>query len=85
MLIARWFGAMAPRIAQPTTLAVVGGETFASICRELHVDVLLVDGEWRAGVPSSRIMHGLWPGTSCFSKSGAFGDPDCLLRLLSQS
>ncbi len=81
-LLARWFRAMAPRIAQPTTLTVVGGETFASICRALEVDMLLVEGEWQAGVPASRSTPGLWPKMACFSKSGAFGEPDCLLRLL---
>ncbi|MCW6508751.1 four-carbon acid sugar kinase family protein [Lichenifustis flavocetrariae] len=84
-LIARWFGAMAPRITKPTTLTVVGGETFASLCRVLQIDILLVEGEWQAGVPASRSMQGLWAETACFSKSGAFGEPDCLLRLLGQS
>lgn len=80
--IARWFGAVAPRIAAPTTLTVVGGETFASLCRVLETRVLLVEGEWQAGVPASRSPPGLWAETACFSKSGAFGAPDCLLRLL---
>ena len=84
-LIARWFGAMTPGIAQPRTLSVVGGETFASLCRELQADMLLVEGEWQAGVPCSRSAQGLWTDMACFSKSGAFGEPDCLLRLLGQN
>lgn len=83
--IAAWFGAMAPSIVQPATLTVVGGETFASVCRVLQVGVLLVEGEWQAGVPASRSTHGLWAETACFSKSGAFGEPDCLLRLLGRT
>jgi uncharacterized protein YgbK (DUF1537 family) len=80
--IARWFAAMAPGVTRPATLTVVGGETFASICRALAIDVLLVEGEWRPGVPASRSQQGLWGETACFSKSGAFGDADCLLHLL---
>lgn len=80
--IAGWFAAMAPAITQPATLTVVGGETFASICRVLRIGVLLVEGEWRSGVPASRSAQGPWAETACFSKSGAFGEPDCLLRLL---
>ena len=84
-LVARWFGAMAPGIARPKTLTVVGGETFASICRELQAGMLLVEGEWQAGIPVSRSPQGLWSETACFSKSGAFGETDCLWRLFGQS
>ena len=82
--IDRWFGALAPRVPRPTTLTVVGGETFAAVCRALGTETLLVEGEWRAGVPASRLSQGPWAGTACFSKSGAFGGPDWLFRLLRQ-
>lgn len=81
-LMALWFAALAPRLTPPTTLTVVGGETFASVCDALRVSVLRVEGEWRAGIPASRSAPGLWAETACFSKSGAFGEPDCLMRLL---
>lgn len=82
--IARWLGAILPLIPRPESLTVVGGETFAAVCRGLGVGVLSVEGEWRPGVPASRMDDGAWAGTRCFSKSGAFGNDDLLLDLLGQ-
>jgi D-threonate/D-erythronate kinase len=65
-------------------LTVVGGETFAGVCRVLKATRLRVDGEFLHGVPASRMESGLWSGTFCASKSGAFGEPDWLLEHLSQ-
>jgi hypothetical protein len=42
-----------------------------------------VDGEFLHGVPASRIESGLCSGIFCASKSGAFGEPDWLLKHLS--
>ena len=64
-------------------LTVVGGETFAALCRVLKATRLSVDGEFLHGVPASRMESGLWSGTFCASKSGAFGEPDWLLKHLS--
>jgi uncharacterized protein YgbK (DUF1537 family) len=65
-------------------LTVIGGETFAALCRVLKATRLSVDGEFLHGVPASRMESGLCSGTSCASKSGAFGEPDWLLTHLSQ-
>jgi uncharacterized protein YgbK (DUF1537 family) len=65
-------------------LTVVGGETFAGVCRALKATRLRVDGEFLHGVPASRMESGLWSGTFCASKSGAFGEPNWLLDHLSQ-
>lgn len=75
-------GALLPRIGRPAVLTVVGGETFAAVCRALAVEALAAEGEWRPGVPASRMRGGLWDGTRCFSKSGAFGNEDLLADLL---
>jgi len=64
-------------------LTVVGGETFAGVCRVLKANRLCVDGEFLHGVPASRMKSGLWSGTFCASKSGAFGEPNWLLEHLS--
>ena len=64
-------------------LTVIGGETFAAVCRVLKATRLSVDGEFLHGVPASHIESGLWSGTFCASKSGAFGEPDWLLKHLS--
>ena len=63
---------------------MVGGETFGGVCRVLKATRLRVDGEFLHGVPFSRMESGLWSGTFCASKSGAFGEPDWLLKHLSQ-
>jgi uncharacterized protein YgbK (DUF1537 family) len=63
-------------------LTVVGGETFAALCRVLKATGLSVDGEFLHGVPASRMESGLCSGTLCASKSGAFGEPDWLLKHL---
>ena len=63
-------------------LTVVGGETFAAICRALSATGLSVEGEFQAGVPASRMQSGVWRGTACASKSGAFGEPDWLTKHL---
>jgi uncharacterized protein YgbK (DUF1537 family) len=80
--IDRWLDAVVPHIARPALLTVIGGETFASLCRSLHAKQLAVEGEWRPGVPASRIAGGAWNAMRCFSKSGAFGSPGLLVDLL---
>lgn len=39
-------------------------------------------GEWSPGVPVARIAGGAWRGATLISKSGAYGDPGLLLRIL---
>ncbi|MFC7400470.1 four-carbon acid sugar kinase family protein [Chelatococcus sp. GCM10030263] len=77
-LFASWFADMVPHLARPEVLTVVGGETFAALCRSLGAHALAVEGECQPGIPASRMMSGQWSGVSCFSKSGAFGEPDWL-------
>ncbi|MBZ9938455.1 Hrp-dependent type III effector protein [Mesorhizobium sp. BR1-1-16] len=81
-LIARWIGALADEMAPPDVLTVVGGETFAALCTALGAVRLLVEGESEPGIPASRMDVGRWRGVSCFSKSGAFGGEDWLVRQL---
>jgi uncharacterized protein YgbK (DUF1537 family) len=64
-------------------LTVIGGETFAALCRVLKATRLSVTGEFLHGVPASCMESGLCSGTFCASKSGAFGEPDWLLKHLS--
>ncbi len=63
-------------------LTVVGGETFAALCRTVEATQITANGEFLHGVPAARMESGLWAGTSCASKSGAFGEPDWLLKHL---
>jgi uncharacterized protein YgbK (DUF1537 family) len=80
--IARGLGLLSGRLPPLGGLTVVGGETFAALCRVLKATRLSVDGEFLHGVPGCRMESGLWSGTSCASKSGAFGEPDWLLKHL---
>ncbi|MBY3163926.1 four-carbon acid sugar kinase family protein [Rhizobium laguerreae] len=80
ILIARSIEGLSRALPPPQRLTIVGGETFASLCNHLNASVLSVEGECEPGVPASRITTGRWEGTLCFSKSGAFGDPDWLVR-----
>jgi D-threonate/D-erythronate kinase len=82
--IARGLELLSGRLPPLGGLTVIGGETFAALCRVLRATRLSVDGEFLHGVPASRIESGLWSGTFCASKSGAFGKPDWLLKHLSQ-
>ncbi|HEY1779414.1 MAG TPA: four-carbon acid sugar kinase family protein [Roseiarcus sp.] len=80
--IARGVERLAERLPPPAALTVVGGETFAAVCHMLKATWLSVDGEFLPGIPTSRMESGLWRGTDCASKSGAFGAPDWLLNHL---
>jgi len=71
-------------LPRPGGLTVVGGETFAALCRALKATRLSVHGEFLHGVPASRMESGLWSSTLCASKSGAFGEPDWLIKHLSR-
>ena len=72
-------------IAPPATLFVSGGETLRSVCQALKANALTVDGELAPGVPTSTIQGGAWYGVRVVSKSGAFGGPDMLVKLIERS
>ena len=69
-------------VPAPATLIVAGGETLMCLCRELGTERLSVEGEIEPGVPVSHMVGGRWPGLGVVSKSGGFGDPRLLRRLL---
>ncbi|SHG01008.1 Uncharacterized conserved protein YgbK, DUF1537 family [Kaistia soli DSM 19436] len=81
-LIARRIDGLADEMPPPDVLTVVGGETFASLCAALGADRLVAMGESEPGIPASRMDAGRWTGVPCFSKSGAFGGEDWLVRQL---
>lgn len=81
--IARRFNALALRLPRPQSLFLSGGETLAAFCRDLGATGLDVHGEFETGLPLSTLVGGAWDGASIISKSGAFGAPDILQRLVS--
>lgn len=75
-------GQLVPALAAPAALIASGGETLLSIVRAAGAVSLTVRGEALPGIPVSTIEGGAWSGVTVASKSGAFGAPDTLLRLL---
>jgi uncharacterized protein YgbK (DUF1537 family) len=80
--IARGVEMLSGRLPPLGGLTVIGGETFAGVCRVLKATRLSVEGEFVHGVPASRMESRVWTGTFCASKSGAFDEPDWLLKHL---
>lgn len=75
-------GALARRIDPPGTLLVAGGETLRTLCTALAAERLDLDGHLLPGIPHSTLRGGRFDGVRVISKSGAFGDPGLLRRLL---
>lgn len=69
------------RLHQTESLLACGGETAAAILRELDARLLVLEAEAMVGVPVSRLLDGM-PGLRFVSKSGGFGGPDTLTRLV---
>lgn len=80
--IARRFIELARRLPRPGSCIVAGGETLRALADGLGATALTVLGELEPGAPISRMEGGHWDGLPILSKSGAFGAPDFLARLL---
>lgn len=80
--IARQMTALLDHVAPPRTLIVAGGETLRALCLALGAVQLDVQGQVMPGVPRAAMRGGRWDGVDVVSKSGAFGDPALLGRLL---
>jgi uncharacterized protein YgbK (DUF1537 family) len=81
-LFDRVLAAAAARLERPRSLVVTGGATLHRLVEVLGARSLLVEGEPLPGVPRSKLQGGLWDGAVVVSKSGAFGDPLLLIRLI---
>lgn len=77
-----------PRIdlgnAAMKSIIVTGGDTLSIVLDATDAEFLECYGEVLAGVPLSRIQGGLWHGVTVLSKSGGFGAPDLLSKLISR-
>ncbi|MBS0536631.1 MAG: hypothetical protein JSR72_21465 [Proteobacteria bacterium] len=78
------FSALIRKLPQPATVVVSGGETLRQLCDILAASCLKVIGQWEPGIPCSVLVGGRWPNTTVISKSGAFGDRQLLVRLMTQ-
>lgn len=77
--VARRLGEGLRRLHPPagTTLVLSGGATAQVVLRALGIDILELHGEALPGLPIARAG-----GFTIITKSGGFGEPDVLLRLL---
>ena len=66
----------------PGQLLIVGGDTLLAICRATGAQALLAGASIRAGWGCASLVGGAWDGTRCYSRSGAFGDPDDLVKMM---
>ncbi|MGV8935630.1 MAG: four-carbon acid sugar kinase family protein [Allorhizobium sp.] len=66
----------------PDLLMMGGGDTALAVLTELGAGVLMPAGEIEAGIPWFEITDASGRRMSCAVKSGGFGNPDSLLRVL---
>ena len=76
------FAQLLAKLPPPPALLVSGGETLRGVCLNLGVQAVEVEGEILPGIPTAVLRGGDWEGVRLVSKSGAFGAPDLLRRLL---
>ncbi|GGF72561.1 hypothetical protein GCM10007301_35460 [Azorhizobium oxalatiphilum] len=81
--IAEEFARVLEQMTPPATLVVSGGETLRGLCLALGAERLDLYGQIEAGVPCSILRGGRFDGVHVVSKSGAFGAPSLLRRLIS--
>ncbi len=63
-------------------LMISGGDTCYEVLRQMRATHLQVVGEAQPGIPWSRVGDGPHAGLALITKSGGFGDPAALVRLL---
>ena len=70
------------RVRGARTLVLVGGDTAVHVCRALEVRMLRIFGEYEPGIAQGVLCGGPCDGMGVVLKSGGFGKPDLLRRLL---
>jgi uncharacterized protein YgbK (DUF1537 family) len=63
-------------------LITTGGDTSLGVCKSLGVTGIEPVEEIYPGVPFGRMIGGLFDGQLIITKSGRFGDEDCLVRII---
>jgi uncharacterized protein YgbK (DUF1537 family) len=69
-------------LPQPGELLIVGGDTLLALCRATGAHALLAGASIRTGWGCASLVGGVWDGTRCYSRSGAFGSVDDLLMMI---
>ncbi|MGD8250824.1 MAG: four-carbon acid sugar kinase family protein [Desulfobacterales bacterium] len=73
------------RLTSPEGLFLTGGDTAEAVWRCLGAAAIRLEGEVLPGVIRGRWIGGAMNGGTVITKAGAFGDPETLLNLYSQS
>ena len=81
-LLARHLDTIAAQAPRPAALVIVGGDTLRGVCRAAGATALTASASPRTGWGCARLVGGRWDGVLCFSRSGAFGDPDDLSTMV---
>jgi uncharacterized protein YgbK (DUF1537 family) len=81
-LLARHLDTIAAQTPRPAALVIVGGDTLRGVCRAAGATALVARASPRTGWGCARLVGGQWDGVLCFSRSGAFGDPDDLSTMV---
>lgn len=71
--------------SRPEMLVVGGGDTALAVFREMGVRVLFPRGEIEPGVPWFEVVGDDGRTLRCAVKSGGFGQPDSLLRVIERN
>lgn len=82
MQIESTFAALLARVSPPPTLFVTGGATLMGVARWLGADGLRVAGQVAPGTPLASLVGSRFDGVRVVTKSGGFGNPESLKRLL---
>jgi uncharacterized protein YgbK (DUF1537 family) len=67
---------------RPALMFVSGGDTASLVCAALAIHAIEMRCELAPGIPAGVIRGGAWAGAAIATKSGGFGTPGDLLRVL---
>lgn len=81
-LLASQMQAIVSEAPRPAAAIVVGGDTLRNLCRAAGAGAMMAGGTVRTGWGCAQLTGGRWDGVPCFSRSGAFGDPDDLATMV---
>ena len=65
-------------------LVLSGGATARLVCDALGVSEIRLGREIAAGIPRGVIVGGMFDGLPVVTKSGGFGRPDALIRIVDE-
>ena len=81
-LLQRSISQLVDGLPKPGQVMIVGGDTLLGLCRTTGAGALLASASIRPGWGCARLIGGRWDGVHCYSRSGAFGDPDDLIEMM---